>query len=268
MRCLLIRTGLLALLFGAVACGQPASSQRDASQTTDAPAVVRLAVASNFQAPMQTIVAHLEETSGMSLVISYGASGKFYAQIRQGAPFDVFLSADQDKPQRLVHEGLALADSRFSYATGALALWSADPTLIDDSAAILATNRFSRLALANPRFAPYGVAAEAVLQGMGLVDSTRSRWVTGENIAQTFQFVHSGNAELGFIARSQLPMVSGGSTWLVPAHLHAPIQQDAVLLRRAADNAAAHQFLAALQSPPVQQIIEQFGYLPPAADTP
>ena len=224
---------------------------------------VRVAVAANFAAPLQRIAAEFERDTGHKALISVGATGKFYAQISQGAPFDVFLSADDETPARLVTEGAALADSRFTYALGRLVLWSAQPGYVDEQGAVLKRGAFRHLALANPKTAPYGAAAVEVLQSMGLLDELRPRFVQGENIAQTHQFVASGNAELGFVALSQVwkdGRVTGGSAWRVPASLHAPIRQDAVLLTGGRNNAAALALLRYLKSAKARALIAGFGY--------
>ena len=224
---------------------------------------VRVAVAANFAAPLQRIAAEFKRDTGHKALVSVGATGKFYAQISQGAPFDVFLSADDETPARLVAEGAALADSRFTYALGRLVLWSAQPGYVDEQGAVLKRGAFRHLALANPKTAPYGAAAVEVLQSMGLLDELRPRFVQGENIAQTHQFVASGNAELGFVARSQVwkdGRVTDGSAWRVPASLHAPIRQDAVLLTAARNNAAALALLRYLKSAKARALIAGFGY--------
>jgi len=224
---------------------------------------VLVAVAANFAAPMTELAQRFERQSGHELQLSFGASGRFFAQISNGAPYQVFLSADQDKPRRLVDSGLALADSRFTYALGALVLWSADAELDLSGPEVLRGSTYERLALANPRLAPYGQAAVEVLESLGLAEPSRSRWVMGENVAQTYQFVASGNASLGFVALSQVSAggnLARGSGWLVPTHLHTPIRQDAVLLTRAADCAACRQFLDFLRTPEAAEVIRDFGY--------
>lgn len=224
---------------------------------------LHVAVASNFTAPMEQIAEAFEAETGHVLALSSGASGKFFAQISNGAPFGVFFSADQAKPQRLEEEGLAVAGTRFTYAVGALALWSADEALVDSEGTILKQGRFERLALANPRLAPYGAAAVEVLNALGLAASTRQRWVMGENISQTYQFVHSGAAPLGLVALSQVTadgQVGRGSAWIVPEALYQPIRQDAVLLRVAEDNPVARQLLAFVRGPTARRLIESYGY--------
>lgn len=224
---------------------------------------INVAVASNFTAAMKEIVAEFEKETGDQVELSFGSSGKFFAQISNGAPFYVFFSADQDKPIALVNNNLAVSDSRFTYAIGALALWSADPNFIDENASALKQGRFKKLALANPKLAPYGVAAVQTLQNLGLREANEAKWVQGENIAQTFQFVDTGNAELGFIALSQIMeqgKIKKGSAWSVPAALHDPIRQDAVLLNKGRDSAAAKALLQFVRGEKAAIIIKSFGY--------
>ena len=217
---------------------------------------VHIAVAANFATPAKHLAEPFLRETGHRAVLSSGSTGKFYAQIKSGAPFEVLLSADEATPRRLEDEGLAVQGTRFTYATGRLALWSARPNL-PMGEALLRKNDFQRLAIANPRLAPYGAAAQEVLEKLGLWANVRSKLVQGENIAQTFQFVSSGNAELGFVALSQ---VQGGSHWIVPATLHAPLKQDAVLLARGKDNAAAASFLEFLRSPRASKVVRSYGY--------
>lgn len=224
---------------------------------------VRIAVASNFALPMKVIVRKYEALSGHKVHASFASSGKFYAQIKNGAPFQIFFSADQEKPARLEEEGLSVPGSRFTYAQGALVLWSAKPAYRENGIALLKQGNFNKLALANPRLAPYGAAALATLKNLQLTDATQAKRILGENIAQTYQFVQSGSADLGFVARSQV-MKNGqflqGSGWMVPKHLHAPIKQDAVLLKLGKHSRAARALLNFIQSPAAQEIIESFGY--------
>ena len=224
---------------------------------------VQVAVAANFAAPMQRIAAEFEQDTGHKVLISVGATGKFYAQISRGAPFHVFLSADNETPARLVAEGAALADSRFTYAMGRLVLWSAQPGRVDDQGAVLKRGDFRHLALANPKTAPYGAAAVEVLKAMNLLDSLSPKFVQGENIAQALQFVATGNAELGFVALSQVWKDGGvteGSAWRVPAHLHSPIRQDAVLLAGARNHVAALALMRYLKGDKARAIVTRFGY--------
>ncbi len=230
-------------------------------------AEIALAVAANFSAPMEKISAQFQAQSGHKLLLSYGASGKFYTQIKQGAPFDVFLSADQEMPVRLAAEGDALPASRLNYAIGKLVLWSPQPGYVDAEGAILKTGAFKHLAFANPQTAPYGHAAMQVMQHTGVWDALQERLVRAENIGQAYQFASSGNAELGFVALSQIMQNGkpGGSYWLVPSHLHQAIVQQAILLQHGKDKPAAQQFLEFLKSPAAQAIILSYGYALPAA---
>lgn len=224
-----------------------------------------IAVAANFAQPMQRIAAGFTAATGHTLKLSIGATGKFYAQIRSGAPFAVLLAADAATPRKLIAEGHAVPGSSFSYATGRLVLWSARPGFVDDQGAVLAGGHFEHLAIANPKVAPYGAAALEVLRARGLDAALAGRLVTGESVGQAFQFVASGNAELGFVARSQITVpgqAAVGSHWLVPQALHAPIRQDAVLLRAGESNPAAQALLAYLRSPPARELIAAFGYDP------
>lgn len=223
----------------------------------------QLAVAANFATTAKALAGEFTRASGHRLTLSSGSTGKFYAQIKNGAPFDVFLSADEDTPSRLEKEGLAVAGSRFTYAVGKLVLWSPQAGLVDDKGEVLQGTMFKRLAIANPRLAPYGAAAQQALEKLGLWTAMQSKLVQGENIAQAFQFVASGNAELGFVALSQLresDKAKAGSHWVVPATLHAPLRQDAVLLARAERNAAARKFLEYLRSAPARELVRSYGY--------
>lgn len=223
---------------------------------------IHAAVAANFTAAMNDIVAQFEKSSGHKVTLSFGSSGKIFAQIQNGAPFQVFLSADQEKPEALEKAGLSVPGSRFTYAVGALALWSTKPGFAND-VAHLKSGDFNKLALANPKLAPYGVAAVEVLESLKLKQATESKWVMGENIAQTYQFVGSGNADLGFVALSQIMdkgKVKEGSSWIIPAELHSPIRQDAVLLNSAKDSAGAKALLAYLRSEEADAIIRSYGY--------
>ena len=226
-------------------------------------AEVHVAVAANFTAPMKQIAADFEKETGHKVVLSFGASGKFYAQIKNGAPFQILLSADDEKPIQLVKDGLAVADSRFTYAIGTLVLWSAKPGFVDAKGEVLSKGHFNKIALANPKLAPYGTAAIELLTKQGLLTSLTPKFVQGENISQTFQFVSTGNAELGFVALSQVMKdgkVTSGSAWIVPGRLHSPIRQDAVLLATGRDNAAAKALLGYLKSDKAKKIIRSYGY--------
>lgn len=223
---------------------------------------VRVAVAANFAEPMREIASRFERDSGHRVELVYGATGKLYAQIRNGAPYDLLLSADEQTPRKLVEEQLALADSRFTYATGALVLWSAREDLVDPAGTVLADGDFRRLSIASPTAAPYGAAAMQVLQTLKL-ERLQSRLVRGESITQAYQFVATGNAELGFVARSQVyrnGVLQSGSAWPVPAHLHSPLHQQAVQLQRARNNPAAAALLAYLRQEPIRALIISHGY--------
>ena len=229
---------------------------------------VQVAVASNFAAPMQRIAAGFERGSGHVLRLSFGATGRFEAQIGNGAPFEVLLAADEATPKRLAAGGAALAGTQFTYAVGRLVLWSARPGFVDGAGAVLRTGRFEHLAIANPQTAPYGAAAVQTLRALGLHDALAPRLVQGENIAQAHQFVASGNAELGFVALSQVfrdGVFTAGSAWRVPASLHAPIRQDAVLLAAGRDRPAALALLRYLQGDAARDIVRSYGYEVPAA---
>ncbi|MBU1352298.1 MAG: molybdate ABC transporter substrate-binding protein [Gammaproteobacteria bacterium] len=224
---------------------------------------VSVAVAANFTAPMQKIAAAFEADTGHKAELSFGATGKFYAQITHGAPFQILLSADDTTPARLEREGKAVAHSRLTYAIGTLVLWSAQPGYVDAQGDVLKTGSFKHLAIANPKLAPYGAAAVQVMDKLGTTAALQPRLVQGENIAQTFQFVATGNAQLGFVALSQV-MADGkilsGSAWQVPASLHDPIRQDAVLLQSGKDSAAAAALLTYLRGAKARAIIQSYGY--------
>jgi len=224
---------------------------------------VQVAVAANFTAPMQAIARQFEQDTGHKAVAAFGATGQFYAQIKNGAPFEVFLAADDVRPARLEAERQTVPGSRFTYATGSLALWSAQPGYVDGQGAVLKQNAFRHLAIANPKAAPYGLAATQVLDRLGLAAAVKPKIVQGQSIAQTQQFVASGNAELGFVALSQVykdGQLSAGSAWLVPGELHDPIKQDAVILAKGKDNPAAQAFVDYLKGPKAAAIIKSYGY--------
>jgi len=225
------------------------------------------AVATNFTNPARTLIARFETGTGHRVHLVTGSTGKLYAQILHGAPFDVFLAADRARPQLLEAEGRAAAGTRFTYARGRLVLWSATAGYIKENpAAQLKAAAFNRLAIANPKTAPYGQAARAVLLRLGLWDTLQPKLVRGENIGQAFQFVATGNAELGLVARSQVRdpnLTTPGSGWDVPPGWHPPLDQDAVLLERGAANAAARAFLDYLKGPAARALIEQYGYAVP-----
>ncbi|MGH8720727.1 MAG: molybdate ABC transporter substrate-binding protein [Burkholderiales bacterium] len=222
-----------------------------------------VAVAANFAAPVRALAAAFEKRSGHRLVLSTGSTGKLYAQVRNGAPFDAFLSADAQTPARLESEALAVSGQSFTYALGKLVLWSPAAALVDARGDVLRQGAFKRLAIANPRLAPYGTAAREAMEKLGVWHALKERLVLGENIAQAFQFVHSGNVELGFVAYSQIRepgRTTAGSYWLVPQALYAPIRQDAALLARGAGNAAARQFLGFLRGAQARELIRNHGY--------
>ena len=224
---------------------------------------VQVAVAANFTAPMQQIAAEFARDTGHKAILSFGATGKFYAQISNGAPFDVFLSADDETPARLEKESLAVGGSRFTYAIGKLVLWSAQEAYVDAAGEILKTGDFKHLAVANPQTAPYGAAAVEALKKLGLMERLAPRLVQGENIAQAYQFVATGNAELGFVALAQVyrdGKITSGSAWIVPPTLHAAIRQDAVILAKGRDNRAAGALAAYLKSDKAHSIVLSYGY--------
>jgi molybdate transport system substrate-binding protein len=224
---------------------------------------VQVAVAANFTAPMKVIAADFEKATGHKAVLSFGSTGKFYAQIKNGAPFDVFLAADDERPAKLEKENGIVPGSRFTYATGKLVLWSPKADLVDAKGEILKKGDFAHLAIASPKLAPYGAAAVQTLNKLGLYDALQSKLVIGESIGQTFSFVSTGNAELGFVALSQVyagGKIKSGSGWIVPADLHAPIRQDAVILTHGKDNKAAGALAAYLKSEPAKAVIRSFGY--------
>ena len=224
---------------------------------------VQVAVAANFTGPMQVIAPLFERDTGHKAVLSFGATGKFYAQIVNGAPFEVLLAADDETPAKLVKEGQAVAGSPFTYAIGTLVLWSANPALVDGKGEVLKTGNFRHLAIANPKTAPYGAAAVEALNKLGLLAGLQPRFVQGENISQTQQFIVTGNAELGFIALSQVikdGKIGAGSAWTVPANLYEPIRQDALLLAKGKDKPAATALLAYLNGDKARAVIKAFGY--------
>ncbi|NOT83795.1 MAG: molybdate ABC transporter substrate-binding protein [Methylococcaceae bacterium] len=226
-------------------------------------ATTLVAVASNFTKPMTEIAAAFEKTTGHSANLSFGSSGKFVAQLENGAPFEVFLSADDKNPKKLVQSGFAVADSQFTYAIGKLVLWSATPNYVDEQGKILSKGGFKHLALADPKLAPYGAAAVSLMQKMGVYDKLQPLFVQGENIAQTQQFISTGNAELGFLALSQVienGKIGSGSGWIIPADQHKPILQDAILLKTGVENPAAPALLKFLKSLEAKAIIKKYGY--------
>lgn len=226
---------------------------------------VQVAVAANFTAPMKLIAADFEKDTGHKAVLTFGATGKFYAQITNGAPFEVFLAADDETPAKLEKEGAAVNGSRFTYATGKLVLWSAQPGVVDVRGEVLKKGAFKKIAIAAPKLAPYGAAAVETMNKLGLQAVLEPKLVQGESIGQTFSFVSTGNAELGFIALSQVyegGKIRSGSAWVVPGSLHSPIRQDAVLLAKAKDSKAAVQLMAFLKTEKARAVIRSFGYEP------
>jgi molybdate transport system substrate-binding protein len=221
---------------------------------------VAVAVAANFTAAAREIASSFHAQTGHTVKLSIGSSGQLYAQITQGAPFDILLSADALRPRQAETDGLAVPDTRFTYAIGKLVLWSAAPGRIDARASVLQQGNFAHLAVANPATAPYGAAAIESLKALGVYDRIAAKIVQGESISQAFQFIASGNAELGFVALSQLTDQTGGSRWIVPENLYAPILQDAVLLKTGAQNKTAIEFFAFLKSPQAVAIITRHGY--------
>jgi len=224
-----------------------------------------VAVAANFSEAMEALETRFEGECGHSLTVTTGSTGKLYAQIQHGAPFDVFLAADQRRPQLLEEQGQAVAGSRFTYAVGRLALWSPDPERIGPGGgAVLRKGAFQKLAIANPDLAPYGAAARETLRSLGLFDQLQGRIVMGQNIGQAYALVATGAAELGFVALSSVLSPRNtrpGSRWDVPQELYAPIRQDAALLKRGAANPAARAFLDYLQTAEARRLIRRFGYL-------
>ena len=221
---------------------------------------VSVAVAANFTAPANEIAAAFAKAGGDKAVMSFGASGQFYAQIANGAPYQVLLSADAERPAKAEKDGLAVPGTRFTYAVGKLVLWSRTPGLVDPAGAVLAKGGFQKLAIADPTAAPYGSAAVQTMKALGVYEKLRPKIVQGASITQALQFVDTGAAELGFVALSQVVDQQGGSRWLVPEADHEPIVQQAVLLKTGADNPAAKAFLVFLRSARARAIIEKYGY--------
>lgn len=225
-------------------------------------AQVTVAVASNFATAMRAIAAEFEQNTSHTVTLAYGSSGKFYAQIISGAPYHILLSADQSTAEALQQRGLVVQGSRFTYAVGALVLWSAIPGKVDNDGLVLTQQQFRRLAIANPKVAPYGAAAMEVLHHLGVDHNVKVKLVQGENIAQAYQFVATGNAELGFVALSQVidNKTGIGSWWRVPSHMHRPIKQDAVLLTNGEHNPAARELMQFIRTPAAKAIIARYGY--------
>lgn len=224
---------------------------------------VTVAVAANFTGPMQVIAPLFERDTGHKAKVSYGATGGFFAQINNGAPFEILLSADDETPAKLVKSGQGVAGSTFTYAIGKLVLWSATPNLVDAKGEILKKGGFKHVSIANPKTAPYGTAAIQALTKLGLLDSIKPLFVQGDNITQTYQFAATGAAELGFVAYSQViknDKIGSGSGWVVPGELYDPIRQDAVLLAKGKSNPAALALLDYLKGEKAQAVIKSFGY--------
>ncbi len=248
MRRLYLLVGIAVACTAAVAAARPAAA-----------AEINVAVAANFTEAAKEIVAAFERKTGHKVLLSFGSSGQFYTQITQDAPFQVFLSADQERPEKAVAEGYGVSGSAFTYAVGKLVLWSKDPNLVN-GAITLRQGGFSKIALANPAAAPYGAAAIETLKALHVYDMLVPKIVQGNNIAQTFQFIETGNAELGFVALSQVVERTEGSRWLVPGNLYTPIKQDAVLLKKGAGSDAAKVFLDFLRGPEAAAVEAKFGY--------
>ncbi|MDP1999395.1 MAG: molybdate ABC transporter substrate-binding protein [Rhodoferax sp.] len=235
---------------------------------TAAPAIsladeARIAVAANFAEPIKAVAAVLEKTTGHTLKVTLGATGKLYAQIKNGAPFDVLLAADTKAPAQLEADGLAQAGSRFTYATGKLVLWSTDAAKVDAQGAVLKAGNFRKLAYASPKVAPYGAAAVQVIEQLGLTAALSPKLVQGESIGQTYGFVYTGNAEIGFVAMSQVlagGQLKSGSMWVIPQSLYEPIRQDTVVLKRGANNPAVLALMTLLKSKDTQDLIRTYGY--------
>lgn len=223
-------------------------------------AQTNVAVAANFAEAAKEIAALFNRKTGHELVLSFGTSGQFYTQITQGAPFQVFLSADETRPKKLVEDGLAVAETRFTYAIGKLVLWSKTADLVRGEETLKAAS-FAKLSVTNPVAAPYGAAAVETMKSLKLHEQLRSKLVEGATVTQAYQFVETGNAELGFVALSQLASVETGSRWLVPQELYSPIRQDAILLKNGLSNAAATDFVSFLKGPEARAIINKYGYV-------
>jgi molybdate transport system substrate-binding protein len=246
-----MKVRMIAAAFGLVLAAFSAPARADKTH---------VAVAANFNEPAREIAALFRKKTGHEAILITGASGAFYAQITHGAPFEVFLSADEERPRLAVENGFAVPDSRFTYAIGKLVLWSrvVDVTNGED---VLKAGNFRKLSIANPASAPYGAAAVETMKALSVWDALQPKLVQGSSIAQAFQFIDTRNAELGFVALAQLYGVKGGTRWMVPDKLHSPILQDAVLLKKGADNKAAKAFLAFLKGPEARAVIERFGYV-------
>ena len=250
--------GLATLAFFVAA---PAFAQAPAKAPAAAVAAKQttVAVAANFTEPAKEIAALYKRKTGNEAVLSFGASGNFYTQITQDAPFEIMLSADQERPTKLLADGLAVPGTQFTYAVGKLVLWSKDASLVKGDAT-LKSGAWTKISIADPAAAPYGAAAIETMKALGVYDAAKTKIVQGTSIAQAFQFIDTGNAELGFVALSQLSGNAAGSRWMVPQNLYTPISQDAVLLKKGAGNAAATAFLDFMKGPEARAVIEKFGY--------
>lgn len=243
-----IRSVQLAVLLAALSADQALAAD------------INVAVAANFTEPAKEIAAVFKQKTGHEAILSFGSSGQFYSQITQGAPFQVFLSADDVRPKKLAEEGMAVANTRFTYAIGKLVLWSKTPNLVNGAETLKAAT-FAKLSICNPTAAPYGVAAVEAMKSLHLYEALQPKLVEGATITQAYQFVETGNAELGFIALSQLKGNDAGSRWLVPQELYNPIRQDAILLKNGAANDAAIAFIGFLKGTEARAIIEKYGYV-------
>jgi molybdate transport system substrate-binding protein len=224
---------------------------------------VQVAVAANFAAPMKEIAARFEHDTGHKVLSTVGATGKFYAQIKNGAPFDILLAADDETPARLEKEGAAIPHTRFTYAIGKLVLWSAQPGLVDDKGDVLKKASFEHLAIANPKLAPYGAAAVQAMQKLNLYSALEPKFVVGESIAQAQQFVASGAAQLGFVAMSQVyegGKLKSGSAWVVPGSMYSPIRQDAVALEKGKGKPAVDALINYMKGDKAKAVIRSYGY--------
>lgn len=225
---------------------------------------VHVAVAANFTAPAKELAPMFEKQTGHKLVLSFGGTGMFYGQIKNGAPFDVLLAADAKTPKKALKEGYGVPGSSFTYAVGKLVLWSANADKVPaDGGKLLASGQFNKCAVANPKLAPYGLAAHEALKALGLFDQVKPKFVEGDNIGKTFNFVKTGNADIGLVALSQVfknGKLQSGSGWMVPENLYAPIKQDAVLLKQGKSQKAAQQFLEFLQGPQAAEVKKAYGY--------
>jgi molybdate transport system substrate-binding protein len=226
---------------------------------------VQVAIAANFTAPMKEIATAFEAATGHKVISAFGSTGKFYSQIKNGAPFEVLLAADSDTPKKLESEGSAVAGTRFTYAIGKLVLWSAKPDFVDGKGEVLKTGKFEHLSIANPKLAPYGAAGVEVMKKKGVFEALEPKLVQADNIAQAFQFVQSGNAELGFVALSQVidvksGKIGSGSGWIVDPKLYSPIRQDAIVLLKGEGKPAAKALMKFLKGDKAKAIIKAFGY--------